>query len=596
MRKIFSMLICIFLLGMLAMPVSAATGAVFSQTANKTKVFKGEEVTVTVTVDITEPATSFGLTPIFDTSKFELVTGTCTPNSGTGWFLNGYFLVMLDTANPNTYSGSVGTYTLRALVDLPDVSVQLSGTPAVKNSTNVIDASVNPVTVTVSCEHTYGDWTGAENSHVHVCTKCGKSETVAHTWDSGNRIQESTCSDEGTIEYTCTVCNYTKQEALPATGEHKWGNWTVTKVATCAAEGSQTRTCSVCRETQIETIGKLTTHTWDQGKVTKTPTCEETGVKTYTCTVCGETKAEELSALGHDYDDGVVTKASTCTETGVKTYTCRNDQSHTKTETIPAAGHTPSEETVITKQPTCEETGLMSGVCAVCGVKLTDEVIPALGHDYELTSEMKPTCTEKGSKTYTCKNDLSHTYTENVDALGHTWSKWVENKETGKHERTCSVCKKIESAEHIWNSGMVTRPATCGEDGVKTYTCKGCGAVKTEVIPATGKHDYTASYKDNGDGTHTGICACGEENPNPEKHAYTINGDVIEEPTTSKEGKQEKLCVCGAKTEVTLPKKSANLDKVPKTGDITGQIVLGGASICAVLAAAFYLLRRKLAK
>ncbi len=39
---------------------------------------------------------------------------------------------------------------------------------------------------------------------------------------------------------------------------------------------------------------------------------------------------------------------------------------------------------------------------------------------------------------------------------------------------------------HTWNSGTVTKAATCTEAGVRTYTCtvNGCGASKTESIPA----------------------------------------------------------------------------------------------------------------
>ena len=35
---------------------------------------------------------------------------------------------------------------------------------------------------------------------------------------------------------------------------------------------------------------------------------------------------------------------------------------------------------------------------------------------------------------------------------------------------------------HAYDEGKVTKPATCGEDGVKTYTCRVCGAKTTEVI------------------------------------------------------------------------------------------------------------------
>ena len=46
--------------------------------------------------------------------------------------------------------------------------------------------------------------------------------------------------------------------------------------------------------------------------------------------------------------------------------------------------------------------------------------------------------------------------------------------------------------EHTWDAGTETLAATCGADGVMTYTCtiKKCDGTKTEAIPATGAHDY----------------------------------------------------------------------------------------------------------
>ena len=61
---------------------------------------------------------------------------------------------------------------------------------------------------------------------------------------------------------------------------------------------------------------------------------------------------------------------------------------------------------------------------------------------------------------------------------------------------------------HHWDAGTVTAPATCGKDGTMTYKCTdtGCTETKTEVIPATGKHDF---------GTNEAKCkVCGAANPN----------------------------------------------------------------------------------
>ena len=65
--------------------------------------------------------------------------------------------------------------------------------------------------------------------------------------------------------------------------------------------------------------------------------------------------------------------------------------------------------------------------CTVCGG--TSNPNP-LGHAYESTVTTQPTCTTDGVRTYVCKNDSSHTYTETIPAAGHNLEK-VEKKEAG---------------------------------------------------------------------------------------------------------------------------------------------------------------------
>lgn len=53
---------------------------------------------------------------------------------------------------------------------------------------------------------------------------------------------------------------------------------------------------------------------------------------------------------------------------------------------------------------------------------------------------------------------------------------------------TLHTYKYVECKDHEFDDGKVTTAPTCVNPGVKTYTCKKCGATKTEEIPATGKH------------------------------------------------------------------------------------------------------------
>ena len=68
------------------------------------------------------------------------------------------------------------------------------------------------------------------------------------------------------------------------------------------------------------------------------------------------------------------------------------------------------------------------------------------------------------------------------------------------------------TGDHVWNSGTVTKPATCTEKGVRTYTCTSSTHTRTEDIPAL-NHSFAgqAYVSDNNatceqDGTKTAKC------------------------------------------------------------------------------------------
>lgn len=82
----------------------------------------------------------------------------------------------------------------------------------------------------------------------------------------------------------------------------------------------------------------------------------------------------------------------------------------------------------------------------------TDE-IPALGHSYDVTDTKEPTCTEKGSTTYTCGR-CGDTYIEETDALGHQEGDWTIVKEPrlfskGEKVIKCTVCGEVLKTETV---------------------------------------------------------------------------------------------------------------------------------------------------
>ena len=127
---------------------------------------------------------------------------------------------------------------------------------------------------------------GGADIHTAACDVCGASFTQAHQWDGGTVTAPATCTAEGVMTYTCTLCGESKTEAIPMT-EHTWENYTD------MGDGTHSMTCSVCQAAGSEE------HTWDEGVETAAPTCTDEGVRTHTCTACQATKTEPIDPLGH---------------------------------------------------------------------------------------------------------------------------------------------------------------------------------------------------------------------------------------------------------------------------------------------------------
>ncbi|MDR2713311.1 MAG: InlB B-repeat-containing protein, partial [Clostridiales bacterium] len=225
--------------------------------------------------------------------------------------------------------------------------------------------------------------------------------------------------------------------------------------------------------------------------------CTAGGYTTHTCSVCGDSYVDsETSALGHDWDGGVVTVAAACEEDGLMTYSCSRC-SATKTEAIPAAGH--SYLSVVTP-PACTAGGCTTHTCSACGDSYVDSEIPALGHAWDGGAvTVAAACEADGLMTYSCLR-CSATKTEAIPATGHSYLSVVTPPACtagGYTTHTCSVCSnsfidsETSALGHDWDGGVVTVAAACEADGLMTYSCSRCSAARTEAIPATG-HDYVA--------------------------------------------------------------------------------------------------------
>ena len=197
----------------------------------------------------------------------------------------------------------------------------------------------------------------------------------SHSYDDGVVTTEPTCTEAGVKTFTCSGCDSSYTEEVPALG-HSYTDTVISP--TTEAEGYTEHVCSRCgdtyRDSYVEKLQTEHTHSFDDGVVTIEPTCTQPGVKTFTCVRGDDSYTEEVAALGHSYGDGVVTTEPTCTQPGVKTFTCvRGDDSYT--EEIPAKGHEYTETVVA---PTLTSDGYTLHECKNCDYSFRDNIVPKL--------------------------------------------------------------------------------------------------------------------------------------------------------------------------------------------------------------------------
>ncbi len=368
------------------------------------------------------------------------------------------------------------------------------------------------------CGAEYGDalghdfttsWTHDDNEHWKQCSRCDAKDDVSpHTWDSGTITTAPTCTKAGKKTYSCTKCDATKIEPIPATG-HSWkSDWTSDAThhwyecdnkncdvtdnagkkgyaehsggkATC----TQNAVCEFCKAEYGEKLPHdFTAETVDAKYLKSAATCTEKAVYYKSCAVCGlssEGTADEATffsgnALDHDWGAWVQNSDE-------KTHTriCKRDTSHTETENCHGGTATCTAKAVCTvcggeygemaahsftaekaeaqylkSAATCTEKAIYYKSCAVCGLSsegTADEATffsgNALDHDWGAWTQNS----DEETHTRICKRDTSHTETENcIDA----------NK-----DHKCDICDYIISE--------------CADDN-KDHKCDYCGKKLTE--------------------------------------------------------------------------------------------------------------------
>mgnify|MGYP006965511882 FL=1 len=207
---------------------------------------------------------------------------------------------------------------------------------------------------------------------------------------------------------------------------------------------------------------------------------------------------------GHTFGEWEESKSANCEEGGKEKHICSVCKAEEERDTAPL-GHDWNAEYAIDVKPTCTQPGSKSIHCSRCDATKDVTEIEPLGHDWEddFTIDVKPTCTQPGSKSIHCSRcDAIKDVTE-IEPTGHSFGEWTVSKDStcvagGQKTRKCEICgyteyedTDIDPDAHEWEEDYtIDKEPTCTAAGSKSIHCSRCDATKdSTVIPVT-DHTY----------------------------------------------------------------------------------------------------------
>ena len=180
----------------------------------------------------------------------------------------------------------------------------------------------------------------SEGTAIKTCTKCNATvtETIAKTSHKyANTVVASTCTTDGYTLHKCSVCGTSYKDSTTKATGHSYGNSVVTKQPTCTAEGTAIKTCTKCNATVTEKLpAKGHTAVTDKGYPATCTTAGKTDGSH--CSVCNTVIKVQtvINATGHKSSGWITDKAASIGVKGSKHKECTVCKKVLETAEIPA--------------------------------------------------------------------------------------------------------------------------------------------------------------------------------------------------------------------------------------------------------------------
>lgn len=550
------LMLCAALLGLNVVKTSAAAAEDGQFTVESVSAYAGDTVEVDITID-SNPGVAVVLLAVTYDSDLTLVGVTDAGILGSYVHGNDY------SANPYRlyWNNNTITENITATGTIVTLTFAVSNSAAVEKHAvevsfdlsryDIMDVDMNTVAfdvtnggVTVLCDHVWGEWTNnvSGNNHQRVCEKCGEPQYAAHDWGNGEEVLAPSCTEEGSQEYTCSVCNATKTETVSSLGHVMTYHAQVD--ATCTQAGTVAYySCSRCGknfsdeageteldDTSITALGHRWDEEWTCGDQTHWHAClndpnhrsdeashtatDDGNCLTEVVCECGFVVQEAYSEhnFGDEWQHDTMNHWQECQNSGCNVSTQRVLHSGGTATCSDAPicsvchvaydyplGHTMTEHPQV--DATCINAGTIAyWSCSRCGKNFSDQAgetevedltIAPLGHAMTYHAQVEATCTADGvvayyncsrcGKNFSDENGQTEISELTIPSFGHDWSEeWSRDEDGHWHVCLNDALHRSEVLDHV-----------AGDPATETtpQVCTVCGYI---IAPALGHTTHVA--------------------------------------------------------------------------------------------------------